>query len=307
MVKRRLCLSVLIALVVALSSCGRADVKKGSGQIVAKVNGDEISVHQINNAIARGNDIPPGEAKQAAAQTLERIIDQELLVQKALKDKLDRDPQVMQAIEDAKRQILAQAYIERAAAASSTESREEIRKFYQENPTLFERRRIYRVHELVVVAPREKLDALKAATAAAKSLQDVAGWLKSQKLAFQVAMSNRPAEQIPLEILPQVSEMREGQIAVIPTSRGASVVQLLQGQEASLSEQQAIPIIEQYLHSRKQLALAQAEVRKLREQARIEYVGEFEAPRAQPASSTTPSGSVDDRDESIRKGLAGLR
>jgi len=44
--------------------------------------------------------------------------------------------------------------------------------------------------------------------------------------------------------------MREGQIAVIPTSRGASVVQLLQAQEASLSEQQATPIIERYLHSR---------------------------------------------------------
>jgi EpsD family peptidyl-prolyl cis-trans isomerase len=307
MVKKRLCLSVLIALVVALSSCGKADVKKTSGQIVAKVNGDEISVHQINSAIARSSDIPPDEVKQASAQTLERIIDQELLVQKALKDKLDRDPQVMQSIEDAKRQILARAYIERAAAASSTESREEIRRFYQENPALFERRRIYRVHELVVVAPREKLDALKAATAAAKSLQDVTAWLKSQKLAFQVAVSNRPAEQIPLSILPQVFEMREGQIAVIPTSRGASVVQLLQAQEASLSEQQATPIIDRYLHSRKQLAVAQAEVRKLREQARIEYVGEFEAPRAQPASSTTPSGSVDDRDESIRKGLAGLR
>src|SRR6266852_31064 len=179
MAKRRFCLSALIALVVALSSCGKADVRKNPGQIAAKVNGDEISVHQINNAIARGNDIPPGEAKQAAAQTLERIIDQELLVQKALKDRLDRDPQVMQAIEDAKRQVLARAYIERAAA-SSTESQGEIRKFYQENPALFERRRIYRVHELVVEAPREKLDTLKAATAGGKSLQDVAGWLKSQ-------------------------------------------------------------------------------------------------------------------------------
>ncbi len=306
MLKRHLCLSVLIALAVALSSCGRADVKKTSGQIVAKVNGDEISVHQINNAIARGNDIPPDEAKQAAAQTLERIIDQELLVQKALKDRLDRDPQVMMSIEDAKRQILARVYIERAAA-SSTESREEIRKFYQENPALFERRRIYRVNELVVVARPEKLDALKAATAAAKSFQDVAGWLKSEKLEFQVAISSRPAEQIPMDILPRVFEMREGQIAVIPTSRGASVVQLLQAQDASLSEQQATPIIERYLHGRKQLAVAQAEVKRLREQARIEYVGEFEAPRAQPASSTIPSSSVDDRDESIRKGLAGLR
>jgi EpsD family peptidyl-prolyl cis-trans isomerase len=308
MAKRRLCLSVLIALVVTLSSCGKADINKASGQIVAKVNGGEISVHQINSAMARGNEIPPDEAKQVGAQTLERVIDQELVVQRALKDKLDRDPQVMRSIEDAKRQILARAYIERAFAASSTESREEIRKFYQENPALFERRRIYRVHELVVVVPREKLDALKAATAGAKSLQDITGWLKSQNLAFQVAISDRPAEQMPLNLLPQVFEMREGQIAVIPTPRGASVVQLLQTQEASLSEQQATPIIEQYLHSRKQLAVAQAEVKRLRGQARIEYVGEFEAPRAQPASSgAAPRGSVDDRDESIRKGLAGLR
>ena len=307
MVKPRLCAPVLIALVLALSSCGKADVKKGSGQIVAKVDGDEITVHQINNAIARGDAIPSDEAKQAAAQTLERLIDQELLVQKALKDKLDRDPQVMQAIEDAKRQILARAYIERAAAASSTQSPEEIRKFYQDNPALFERRRIYRMHELTVVAPPERLDALKAATAGAKGLQEVSAWLKSQKLAFEDAISNRPAEQVPLNILPRLLEMREGQIAVIPTSRGASVVQLLQAQDASLSEQQATPIIERYLRSRKQLALAQAEVRRLREQAKIEYVGEFQAPRAQPASSSTPRGGVDDRDEAIRRGLAGLR
>jgi len=301
-------LSGLIGVAIALSACGRADGQKAASQVAAKVNGGEITVHQINSVIAGSNQIPSEQAKQAAAQTLERIIDQELLVQKALKDKLDRDPQVMQSIEDAKRQILARAYIERAAAGSSTQSWEEIRKFYQENPALFERRRIYRVHELVVIAPREKLDALKAATTGAKSLQDVAGWLKSQGLVFQVAMSNRPAEQIPLEVLPQVSEMREGQLAVIPTSRGASVVQLLQAQEAPLSEQQATPIIEQYLHSRKQLAVAQAEVRRLREQARIEYVGEFEAPRAQPVSSSaTPSGSVDDHDAPIRKGLAGLR
>lgn len=299
---------LLSALVLALSSCGKDDVRKAPGQVAAKVNGDEISVHQINNAMARGNEIAPGDAKQAAAQTLERIIDQELLVQKALKNKLDRDPQVMQAIEDAKRQLLARAYIERALAASAAESPEESRKFYQDNPPLFERRRIYRVHELAVVLPQENLDALKAATAKAKSLEDVAGWLRSQKLAFQAAISNRPAEQIPMEILARVFEMRAGQIAVIPTPRGASVVQLLQAQEASLSEQQAKPIIERYLQSRALLATAQAEVKKLREQASIEYVGEFEAARAQPASAGgAPRGAAEDHGESIRKGIAGLR
>ncbi len=304
----RLCSSLLIALVLALPSCGEGDVKKATGQVVAKVNGEEISVHQINNAIARSNDIAPDEAKQAAAQTLERIIDQELLVQKALRDKLDRDPQVMQAIEEAKRQILARAYIERAVAASPTQHEEEIRRFYQDNPALFERRRIYRVHGLAVAAPQEKLEALKAATAGAKSLEDVAGWLKSQKLVFQVAISNRPAEHMPTNILAQVFEMREGQIALIPTSRGASVVQLLQAQEASLSEEQAKPVIERYLQSRKLLGTAEAEVKRLREHATIEYLGKFEAPRAQPASAAAvPARAVEEHDEAIRKGVAGLR
>jgi EpsD family peptidyl-prolyl cis-trans isomerase len=308
LIKKRLCSSLLIALVLALSSCGKADVKKDSGQIVAKVNGDEISVHQINNAIVRSNDSAPDEGKQTAIHTLERIIDQELVVQKALKNKLDRDPQVMQAIEEAKREILTRAYLERAVAGAPTQNSEEIRKFYQDNPALFERRRIYRVHELALTAPGEKLDALKAAATGAKSLEDVAGWLKSQKLVFQVAVSIWPAEQMPLNVLARVSEMREGQIALIPTSRGASVVQLLQAQEASLSEEQAKPVIERYLQSRKLLATAQAEVKKLREHAKIEYLGEFDPTRAQRASSAAaPGRAVDDQDESMRKGVAGLR
>lgn len=311
MLRKLLSLSALMAIVAALSACGNADGKKTSGQIAAKVNGDEISVHQINNVIARSDDIPPEQAERAAAQVLERIIDQELLVQSAREAKLDRDPQVMRAIEGAKRQILAQAYVERAATAASTQSEEEIGKFYKQNPALFERRRIYRVHELAVVAPQEKLGALEAAAAAAKSLNDLAGWFKSHQLPFNVATSTRPAEQVPSDILPQISEMKEGQIAVLTTPRGTTVVQLLRAEEAPVSEPQAAPIIKQFLANLKRLEVARAEIRKLRERAKIEYVGEFAAAGpaapAQPASlGATPKGGGED-DEHIKRGLSGLR
>ncbi len=313
MVNRLLFLPGLIGVAIALSACGRGDGTKAASQVAAKVNGGEISVHQINNVIASRNEVPPEQAKQAAAQALERIIDQELLVQRAIKARLDRDPKVMQAIEAAKRQILAQAYIDRAVAASAsvTGSQEEMQKFYKENPALFERRRVYRLHELQAVAPQEKLDALRAVAAEATGLDRVAEWLRSQKLAFHVATFSRTAEQIPLTMLARMFEMRDGQIAVFPTRDGAAVVQLLQFQDAPLSEQQAAPIIERFLFSRKRLEVAQAEVKKLREQAKIEYVGEFEtAHRAAPAppasSGAAASGSVDG-DGYIKKGLAGLR
>src|SRR5882672_5672642 len=314
MVKKPLYPWGLIAIAIALSACGRADGQKAATQVAAKVNGGEISVHQINNVIAGSNEVRPEQAKQAAAQALERIIDQELLVQRAIKARLDRDSQVMQATEAAKRQILAQAYIDRAAAAASSEtgSQEEMRKFYKENPALFERRRIYRFHELQAVAPQEKLDGLKAVAAEAKDVDRVAEWLRSQKLAFQLATYSRPAEQIPLTMLTRMFELRDGQIAIFPMREGAAIVQLLQSQEAALSEQQAAPIIERFLLNRKRLEVAQAEVRKLREQAKIEYVGEFAsahtAALAQPTPlSVAPSAGADDDGGYIKRGLAGLK
>jgi len=296
--------AVLMAIMVALSACGRTDAQKASGQIAAIVNGEEISVHRVNGAIARGDDIPPGEAGEAAAQALQRVMDQELMVQQALKAKLDRDPQVMQAIENAKRQILARAYIDRVVAAAPAQSQDEIGTFYKEHSALFERRRIYQLHELVVAAPQEKLVALQAAAAAAKSMDEVAGWLKARELPFNVVTASKPAEQIPLEILPRMLEMRDGQIAVLSTARGTSVVQVLRSEEAPLSGQQAGPIIERFLLGRKRLELARAEVGKLREQAKIEYVGEFGPVGPAPAAGATPGGAEGGH---IERGLAGLR
>jgi len=286
MVKRRLCLSVLIALVVALSSCGRADVKKGSGQIVAKVNATRFRcIRSITRSraatisrLARLSRRLPRRSSESSIRSCwcrRRSRTSSIAIRKSCRRSRTRNGK-----------ILAQAYLERAAAGSLTESREEISKFYQENPALFERRRIYRVHELVVFVPRETLDALKAATAGAKSLQDVAGWPQIPEAGvpgrdFQPPRGTDPAEY-------PVSSVRDARGADRRDSdlTRASVVQLLQAQEASLSEQQATPIIERYLRSRKQFAVARAEVKRLRERARIEYVGEFEAARAQPASSS---------------------
>ena len=304
-----LCWAVLTAITVALSACGKTDAQKAPGQIAAIVNGEEISVHRVNGAIARGNEIPPGEAGEAgeaAARALQQVIDQELLVQNALQAKLDRDPQVMRAIEDAKRQILARAYVDRVAAPAAAQSEDEIRTFYKENPALFERRRIYHLHELVVAAPQEKLAALPAAATAAKSMDEVAGWLKSRELPFKVVTASNPAERIPLHILPRVLEMRDGQIAVFSTARGASVVQVLRAEEAALTGQQAAPVIEQFLLNRKRLELARAEVEKLRAQAKIEYVGEYgPAPAERPAAANAAPGGA--KDGHIERGLAGLK
>jgi EpsD family peptidyl-prolyl cis-trans isomerase len=255
---RRACQLAALALLAALvAGCERASASKpGAHVVIAKVNGTEISARDA-----------------AGAQALEKIIDRELLVQRALAAGLDRDPQVVRSIDSARRQLLAQAYLERAAAASRS-TPEEVRAFYAGNPALFGERRIYRLRELAVSAPAELVDVLRAEAARAADLDEVAAWLRLRNARFTAFSATYPAEQVPLSQLPELARMKASEIAVFATPLGASVVQLLHAADAPLSEQQAAPLIEQFLAARKRMELADAEVRRLRDGARIEYVGD---------------------------------
>lgn len=259
----------LVTLVVAvlpfLWSCG-----KPAPQVAAKVNGNEIAVESLRRAVATST-AAPGEAKPTPAQVIDAMIDEELLAQKAVKLKLDRRPQVRATIEATRTRILAQAYVQ-YLAASESEDPYKVKAFYRENPALFRERRIYRLFELTVDASGLDAAALRAKVSRARTLGDVGEWLKSQKIAFIWGAATKAAEQIPMELLPRFAAMQDGQIEVINTASAISVVQLVQSQNAPLSEDQAIPLIEQFLRAPELMKLAATELKRLRDSAKIEYV-----------------------------------
>jgi hypothetical protein len=131
------------------------------------------------------------------------------------------------------------------------------------------------MRELAVSAPAELVEVLRAEAVRATDLEQVAAWLQARGAHLTTVNLTQPAEQVPLSQLPELARMKEGDIAVFAAPPGASVVQLLQAQEAPLSEQQAAPLIEQFLAARRRMELAAAEVRRLRDGARIEYVGDI--------------------------------
>lgn len=267
MTKRFLLVLMVPLFLLPPAGCERAAADRPATQLVAKVNGTEISVHQLRVGGA-------GTNPASAAQALEKVIDRELLVQKALAAKLDRDPQVQQSIENARRQLLAQAYLERTASAGAGSTRDEVRAFYAENPALFAERRIYRLRELTVSAP-DMVDVLRAEAVKARDLDELGAWLRVRNAKYSVDAVEQPAEQLPLSFLPRLAAMKPGEIAVFATPLGASVIQLLHAEDAPLTEPQAAPLIEQFLAGRRRLETAAAEVKRLREVATIEYLGEF--------------------------------
>jgi EpsD family peptidyl-prolyl cis-trans isomerase len=75
--------------------------EKKPGQALASVNGDEITVLQLNEELQRAG-VQAGQQEVASKRLLEGLIDRQLLVAEATKEKLDRDPKVVQAIERAR-------------------------------------------------------------------------------------------------------------------------------------------------------------------------------------------------------------
>jgi EpsD family peptidyl-prolyl cis-trans isomerase len=304
------------ALALALAACGgdkdSAGAKKNS-QVAAKVNGEEITVHQVNAALPRLNNPTEAQAKAATKQVLDRLVDQQLFIQKATEAKLDRDPQVMTAIENAKREILARAYVERVMGGAAKANPDAVREFYGKHPELFSQRRVYRLQEIALAAKGEQADKVRQALPAMKTLQDVVAFAKANDIKYQANNQVRAAEQLPMEFAAKLAAMKDGEIVAVPGPNGFAVVQIAQSQSQPLDEKQATPFIEQFLQNRSKMDLAQTELKSLRSAAKIDYVGEFakaqaEAPAAAAAPAPTPEQTAKPEGEvDVAKGMSGLK
>ncbi len=270
---------VFTALLLALAlttGCGKKEDAKVATQVAARVNSDEITVHQVNNILARNQDITPEVAAQAKREILDRLIDQHVARQKAIENKLDRSPSVMQAIEAAKSEILARAYLEQIAAAIPKAATWEVQKYYKEHPELFAQRRLFEFEEFVFVAKVEVAAGLREQSTKARSMQEIADWLQSQGVKFVASRGVRAAEQISLDNLPKVQAMKQGEIQLFDAGGGRfQVIRVMASSADPMDEATATPRIQQFLFNRRSIEVIAKEMKQIKEQAKIEYVGEF--------------------------------
>ena len=272
-----------VCLAVVLPGCSKKD--KPASQVAAKVNKEEISVHQINFVLQQQRGMKPEQADAASRQILERLIDQEIAIQKAQELKVDRDPRVVQQLEAAKREIVARAYIEKVGEAAAKPTPEEISKYYSDKPGLFKDRRIYSIQEIAIEAKPDQVEGLRAKLKAAKSVNDFVEYLKTNNFRFAGNQAVRPAEQLPLNMLDTFAKMKDGQAMLLPSANGAQVVVLAGSKSEPVDEARAKPAIEQFLLNDAKRKLIESDVKAMRAAARVQYVGKFAEGAAAAASA----------------------
>jgi EpsD family peptidyl-prolyl cis-trans isomerase len=319
-VKKLLVTLVVSALVVG---CGdkeeAAGTEKPSTQVAAKVNDTELTMHQINYALQRLPNLKPEQTKEASFQVLKALVDQEVFVQKAMADKLDRDPLVVQALDASRRQLLTEAYIARKIGSPAEPGEAEILEYFNSHPELFTKRKLYGLQELSIKAPKEKQEAIRQKLASSATLNDFVAWLKAENYETKAKQGVKPAEELPLNMLPKLAGMSKGQAMAIPLPEGLLVLVLVNSQDQPVTLAQAKTAIANLLKTQARQKAIRAELDALKAATKIEYVGEFvdagkepAAPAATqtPAAGATPATSeskAPDTDaEAISKGVSGL-
>jgi len=318
--RRHVGMAVLVAL--ALAGCGGE--AKQSGQALASVDGKEITALQLNGELQRAN-ITPAQQEQASKQLLESLIDRQLLQNAAERDKVDRDPKVVQAIERARAQIIAQAYIQKRIGSVAKPTPEEITAYYQKHPEFFAERKMFDMRQLLL-ATKDVTDVVTKAIDERKNLPDVARWLDSQGIKYTAAQISRTGSDLPPAMSAKLLTLPPGQLFIVREGERSVLTAITSISPSPVSAEQAAPQIGQYLLANKTKEAAAAEVAQLRTAAKIEYLkakppgSADKAPAAAAAPGSTPAAPAVApgteqpaapagvaTDEATARGVAGLK
>lgn len=262
----------------ALSACG----KEATGQVAAVVNGEEITLQEINAELG-SRQIPEGVDKAVVQKAaLQRIIERRLLAQAARDEELDKTPDYLLRERQLRDALLVQLMGQRAERAMKVPGQQEIDKFIADNPLMFGDRKILTLDRIQFALPSNPSQ-LKAFEDD-HSMDAVAARLGQMGIAFQRDTPLVDAADLGAQRMQQIRALPEGEPFVIPEN-GVVMVGVIRGERsAPLSAEEGRPRAVKALRDRQMEDMIQQRLKQSRAAAEIKYQPGFEPPASKAAS-----------------------
>lgn len=250
---------------IALHACS----SEPTGQVVAVVNGEEITQQELNAEISELPAPPVGDKEAIRRQILQQIIDRRLMAQVAKEDGLDRDPMYVIRERRLKEELLVQMYGVKTADTVRVPDASSVKKYLADNPGKFSQRTAYLVDQISFDFPSDAkiLKALEAD----KSLADVEETLKSFKIDYSKGANSMDSGNIPTPVLNQILALPAGEPFIIPM-QGKVVVSVITGrQPVPTTEQQASPMAAQSMRAESIGKVLRTRLEEAKAKANISY------------------------------------
>lgn len=255
----------VIAALCILTACQ----KEATGQVAAVVNGEEITLQEINAQLSQ-LEIPEGADREEVQKlALQRIIDLRLLAQAARREGVDKTPEFLvrrRQLEDA---LLVQLLGQATGRTAAVPDARAIDEYIQANPALFGGRTIFSVDRIQFPVPADR--------SVLRSLENdgtmdaVANRLRELGIDFTRDEGQMDSARLGQDRLNRIRALPEGEPFVIPEG-GTVTVAVITGQSVQpVAEDEARPAAVQLMRSQALSGALRQRLENEKASAEIEY------------------------------------
>jgi EpsD family peptidyl-prolyl cis-trans isomerase len=254
------------------------------GQVVAQVNGEEITIHELNVEIARLN-IPVGaDRKPIEENVLRSIVSRKVFEQQAKAAGLDRSPEVLLDLRRTRSALLAQAYLRSRSNERPVVSRREADQYVLDNPAFFANRTYY-IFDSIIVPTTALSEEIKDKYEASGNLNDIESDLLREDKQHQRRPYTIYSESLPAAMIEKMPELQRDR-TVFFLVQGAStyITQFQESRPAVLSGEEAIDAAIRVLTNQKAREFITSVEVDAVNAADIKYLGDYTNLGEQPSN-----------------------
>ncbi len=279
----RVSLIAVTSLALMLSACQ----KKAEGQVVAVVNGEEITLSELNAEIGELNIPANADKTLVRAEVLQRMVERRLMAQAAKDAGLDRDPNYISQERRLKERLLVSLYGKKAFDTVEVPNQAKIDQYVAAHPAMFADRKRYRLDQLMFDIPSDtnrmkELDS-------AHSMADVIAVLNRWGVQFQRGNGALDSAQVPVETMQRIADLPPGEPFIVPNGGKAVVSVITASEPIVLSAEQVRPIATQAIRSEELNKIGQQRLTEAKAKAKIEYQEGYEPPASGNAAASVVS------------------
>ena len=269
--RRSVLAMVLMIGTVSLAACDKAP----TGQVAAVVDGQEITLQEINGELAALNlpeGISPEDARQVA---LQRVIDRTLLAKKAREEGLDQTPDFFIRQRQVIDNMLIEQYREKLQRGVSVPTDADIAAYAKENPEAFGERKLLRVDQIAFpTSASNNLASLKDD----RTMAEVAQSLERLGIEFQRSNATLDTALLGADRMRQIRALPRTEPFILPGPQITTIAVIQGEQDAPIgTDTRDAQIVERM--KRQQLAdLLNERLSAAKASAKIEYQDGFAPP-----------------------------
>lgn len=241
-----------------------------SSQVVAKVNGDEITVHLISAELQHIHGIIPN-TQTVTKKVLDGLVGWQLLVQEAIELSIERTPEVQNLVDAARAQICARAYLSCQTSSIKLSSDADINQFIQVPPALLSRRKIFETTDVVFASNPDKVGYQKL-QAQVTNLEELKACLETNHITYDVATEKVPSEALPSQALSMLSQVKQGDLLFMRDDLKVIVRSVNNIVESPLSESQSVAVAQKIVNNKQREQFIQNELSRLHKLSKIDYL-----------------------------------